>query len=100
MRGAGSLRWVGSRVGRWIACAMLLASGTPAHAASPQAKFRQAGELARGGDYPRAIAIYEDLAASGLESASLYWNWAQAAAASGTQGEALWALLRARELDP
>jgi hypothetical protein len=37
---------------------------------------------------------------SGGESASLYWNWAQAAAARGAQGEALWALLRARELDP
>ena len=36
----------------------------------------------------------------GEESASLYWNWAQAAAARGAQGEALWALLRARELDP
>ncbi len=34
------------------------------------------------------------------ESASLYWNWAQAATARGAQGEALWALLRARELDP
>jgi len=100
VRGAGFLRWVWSRVGWWIACAMLVASGTPAHATSPQAKFRQAGELARGGDYPKAIAIYEDLAASGLESASLYWNWAQAAAASGALGEALWALLRARELDP
>ena len=34
------------------------------------------------------------------ESASLYWNWAQAATARGAHGEALWALLRARELDP
>ena len=37
---------------------------------------------------------------SGSESATLYWNWAQAATARGAQGEALWALLRARELDP
>jgi hypothetical protein len=93
---------------------MVLASGFPAQAkgpqsndsrasglaASPQVRFRQAGELARGGDYPRAIAVYDSLAASGCESASLYWNWAQAASARGAMGEALWALLRARELDP
>jgi hypothetical protein len=71
-----------------------------AHALSPQEQFRQAGALVRGGDYPKAIAIYGGLAASGSQSASLYWNWAQAALARGAQGEALWALLRARELDP
>ena len=54
----------------------------------------------RAGDYPKGIALYEELSASGVESASLYWNWAQAAGARGAQGEALWALLRARELDP
>ncbi len=75
--------------------------GPPALAAgSPAERFRQANELVRGGDYPKGIALYEELAASGAESASLYWNWAQAAAARGDQGEALWALLRARELDP
>ena len=67
---------------------------------TPQQRFRRAGELARGGDDPGAIAIYQDLAASGNESATLYWNWAQAASARGGVGEALWALLRARELDP
>ena len=45
----------------------------------------------RAGDYPRAIAIYDSLAASGFESAALYWNWAQAASARGSVGEALWA---------
>ncbi len=69
-------------------------------AGSPADRFREANELVRGGDYPRGVALYEELAASGAESASLYWNWAQAAAARGDQGEALWALLRARELDP
>jgi len=73
-----------------------------AHAAdgTPHALFRKAGERARAGDFPAAIAIYQELAAGGDESASLYWNWAQAAAARGSMGEALWALLRARELDP
>ena len=63
-------------------------------------RFREANELVRSGDYPRAIALYGELARSGGESATLYWNWAQAATARGAHGEALWALLRARELDP
>jgi hypothetical protein len=71
-----------------------------ARAATPQDRFREANELARGGDYPKAIAIYEELATTRFESASLYWNWAQAASARGATGEALWAVLRARELDP
>jgi hypothetical protein len=69
-------------------------------AGAPQERFREAGELARQGDYPKAIAAYQALAEQGAESASLYWNWAQAAGARGAAGEALWALLRARELDP
>jgi hypothetical protein len=66
----------------------------------PGERFREANDLARAGDYPKAIALYEELAVGGEESASLYWNWAQAAAARGAPGEGLWALLRARELDP
>lgn len=69
-------------------------------AAAPAQGFREANEAARGGDYPKAIAGYAEVAASGTESASLYWNWAQAASARGAAGEALFALLRARELDP
>lgn len=64
------------------------------------ARFRDANGLARSGDYPKAIAAYAELGAGGTESASLYWNWAQAARARGAAGEALWALLRARELEP
>jgi hypothetical protein len=67
---------------------------------APEARFRDANGLARGGDYPKAIAAYAELAAAGTQSASLYWNWAQAARARGAGGEALWALLRARELEP
>ena len=77
-------------------------SRSPGRPSPPPAddRFREANDLARAGDYPKAIALYGELAASGQESASLYWNWAQAATARGAQGEALWALLRARELDP
>jgi hypothetical protein len=78
--------------------AMALAAG--AGAQTPAERFRAAGEQLRAGDAPKAIAIYRDLAAAGVESASLYWNWAQAASARGEVGEALWALLRAREIDP
>jgi hypothetical protein len=63
-------------------------------------RFRAANELARARDYPKAITGYAELAGAGVESASLYWNWAQVASARGAAGEALWALLRARELDP
>ena len=77
-----------------------LALATLASADAPQDQFREANDLVRAGDYPRAIAVYGELARSGVESATLYWNWAQAATARGAHGEALWALLRARELDP
>jgi hypothetical protein len=78
----------------------VLALAAPLAAAPGDDRFRAANELARGGDYPKAMAGYAGLARSGEESASLYWNWAQAAAASGAAGEALWSMLRARELDP
>jgi len=82
----------------FFACAPL------AHAAiagpEAEARFRRGNDLARAGDYPKALAAYRELAEAGAEGPSLYWNWAQAASARGSQGEALWALLRARELDP
>jgi hypothetical protein len=80
--------------------AAALASAAMAATPEAQARFRQGNELARSGDYPKALALYRELAEAGAEGASLYWNWAQAASARGSQGEALWALLRARELDP
>jgi len=81
-------------------CLALLLAASLSAAPSAEERFREAGELARGGDSLRAIALYRELAASGHESASLYWNWAQVASARGATGEALWALLRARELSP
>jgi hypothetical protein len=92
LRGALAVALLGAGAG--------LASAAVAPAASAPQRFRDAGELARAGDFPRAIALYESLAVSGHETASLDWNWAQAAYARGAMGEALWALLRARELDP
>jgi hypothetical protein len=86
-----------SRPAALVICALL---ASPAAAQTPAERFREAGEKARTGDTPKALAIYRDLAASGVESASLYWNWAQAAEARGAMGEALWALLRAREIAP
>ena len=88
--------------GRVVGLVLAFASGAAPILAqgSGEARFRDANGLARGGDYPKAIAAYSDLAAGGNESASLYWNWAQASRARGASGEALWALLRARELEP
>jgi hypothetical protein len=82
-----------------VALALLLAaaSGT---AGPHEDRFHEANDLVRTGDYPRAITLYGEIARSGGESATLYWNWAQAATARGALGESLWALLRARELDP
>jgi hypothetical protein len=79
---------------------VLAALAPGAGAETADERFDEANDLARTGDYPKAIFLYRELAASGHESASLYWNWAQAASGRGSPGEALWALLRARELDP
>jgi hypothetical protein len=83
--------------GACVVFSILLAAGSSSADAT---RFREAGEAARAGDHPKAIGIYRELASSGLESASLYWNWAQSAIARGETGEALWALLRGREVDP
>ena len=86
-----------SRTAALVICTLLASSAADR---TPAERFREAGEKARTGDTPKALAIYRDLAASGVESAALYWNWAQAAEARGAMGEALWALLRAREIAP
>ena len=87
---------------RWVVLALVATAAlAPASmGATADDRFDEANDLARTGDYPGAIDLYGELAASGHESASLYWNWAQASVARGAAGEALWALLRARELDP
>jgi hypothetical protein len=87
-------------VGALTTAAGLLALAKADVTAGPDALFREANDLARAGDYPRATASYAEIAARGEESASLYWNWAQASRARGATGEALWALLRALELEP
>jgi hypothetical protein len=83
-----------------LVVAAAFALSTQAARAQEPDLFRKANELALAGDHPKAIALYAELAASGRESPSLYWNWAQSAQARGALGEALWALLRSRELDP
>jgi len=82
--------------------AAFIGPGALAALSAPEAQvlFRQANELARSGDYPKALDAYRELSEAGAEGPSLYWNWAQAASARGSQGEALWALLRAHDLDP
>ncbi|MBZ5589173.1 MAG: hypothetical protein LAO05_11480 [Acidobacteriia bacterium] len=87
-------------VGAALAVAALSAWETGASQVSPEQTFREATSLAQSGDYPAALTIYRELAAGGHESGSLYWNWAQVSRARGAVGEALWALLRGRELEP
>jgi len=82
---------------------MPLLAARPAHAqslASPSDRFRQAGEQVRAGDALKGLDTYRELAAAGYESGSLYWNWAQAASVRGEPGEAMWAVLRGREVEP
>jgi hypothetical protein len=78
-----------------------VALGVFAQAApEPSTRFSEGNRLLGTGDVPKAIEAYRDVAASGAESASLYWNWAAAALSRGHSGEALWALLRGREIEP
>ncbi len=81
-----------------IGAGALLATAVAAQA--PAERFRAANAQVLAGDPPRAIAEYAALARDGHESSALYWNWALAASARGAGGEALWALLRARDLAP
>ena len=76
------------------------AASVPARSAPPERLFAAANEQARAGDLPQALVLYRQLHDAGVASPSLYWNWGQVAAARGAWGEALWALLRARELEP
>ncbi len=86
------------RIAALLTLALTAAGGVLA--AEPPAAFRSATEAIQAGNYPEGIALLRGLAAAGDESTALYWNWAQAARARGDVGEAMWALLRARELDP
>lgn len=97
--------FAGPRWASGLGLGLLLLAGTGGVSAaqvsaSADERFRAANALARAGDHPRALEAFRTLANEGHESASLYWNWAQVARARGAAGEALWALLRARELDP
>ncbi|HPC82905.1 MAG TPA: SH3 domain-containing protein [Thermoanaerobaculaceae bacterium] len=79
-----------------LAGAGALLAATP----EPEERFKEGTALLRSGDLPGGIAVLRELAASGHESVNLYWNWAQGAAARGRAGEAMWALLRGREIGP
>lgn len=90
------------RAARCLGCAVLLVVGSAADVApeTPEERFREANRLVQSGEVLRGIAAYREIAGAGNESVALYWNWSQASSARGELGEALWALLRARELDP
>ena len=80
--------------------ATLLGSLAAAQSEAPTAVFRRGNEHAARSRWDDAIVEYGRLAKDGVEAPSLYWNWAQAASASGRKGEALWAFMSGRELTP
>jgi hypothetical protein len=67
---------------------------------APELVFRRANENASLSNWDEAIQEYGRLVKGGVRAPALYWNWAQAAGASGKKGEALWALLCAQDLAP
>ena len=83
-----------------LSLAILLAPSANAQGEAPAALFRRGNESAARSLWDNAIVEYSRLAKDGVRAPSLYWNWAQAASAAGRKGEALWALMRARELSP
>ncbi len=86
---------------RRLAVALIAAvAATSAPAETAEERFRAATSAVRSGDAPAGVRLFRELASTGVASPSLYWNWAQAAAARGHLGEAVWALLRCRQLDP
>lgn len=86
---------------RRLAVATAVASvATWAFADTWEDRFRAATAAVRAGDALGGILVFRELAAEGVATPSLYWNWAQAAALRGQVGEAVWALLRCRQLDP
>ncbi len=85
---------------RSAAALVVALAATLAVAETAEERFRAATGAVRSGDLAAGVRAFRELAAAGVASPSLYWNWAQAAAARGQLGEAVWALLRCRQLDP
>ena len=83
-----------------LLAATLLPSLASAQGEASAAVFRRGNEAAARSLWDDAIVQYGLLAKDGVKAPSLYWNWAQAASASGRKGEAVWALMRGRELTP
>lgn len=81
---------------------MVLFTAAPVRpqAEAPEVAFRRANESAARSRWDDAASEYARLERAGVRAPSLYWNWAQTAAASGKKGEAVWALLSAQELTP
>ena len=86
----------------WLAVliGLLLPALLSAQPQSPVDQFRRANENAANGRLQDALLEYARIEQAGVRAPALYWNWAQVATATGRQGEALWALLRAGQLLP
>jgi hypothetical protein len=84
----------------WMLFLCVVARGLSAQTSDDAALFRRGNEHAARSRFDDAIADYEQLQGRGVSSPALYWNWAQAAAGAGRNGESLWAQLRAQDLAP
>lgn len=83
-----------------LLAALLWVPSATAQSEAPSVGFRRGNENAARSRWEDALLDYARLAKDGVRAPSLYWNWAQAASASGKKGEAVWALLRAQDLTP
>ena len=88
------------RLLRLLLATLVWAPSAGAQTEAPSTVFRRGNESAARSRWDDAILEYRRLAGEGVRAPSLYWNWAQAASAGGRKGEALWALMRARDLAP
>lgn len=87
------------RILQTLGLVLLFCLASLASADAPAA-FRDANGKAARGQGQEALAGYRTLARDGVQAPSLYWNWAQVAAANGRKGEALWAYLAMRQVAP
>lgn len=90
-----------SYLGWWLAPALLLMSMTlQAQTEDAATVFRKGNDAAAHSRWDEAVSEYARLSQAKVQAPSLYWNWAQAALGRGRKGEAMWALMRARDLAP
>jgi len=80
--------------------AIFMSAGQAAAAQAPEALFHQANAAYGGGDFPKAIALYHEVLASGAHSANLFLNLGNSYAQDGQVGRAILSYERGLRLSP